>query len=165
MFLYYVLPKHWRVNGVCVRVGVCIRVSERLRIGEDPARKYNIVLMSSPCASSDLAVYYKLVHIKIDVYVIKGTEMSQVCYGKPTIISPRPNDNLIYCPRNSHWRHIWGSLWVPHLLLLTWLLCQFRRNLKYTECLLGCGRGWSSGGRGASSGPLKIVWCNPNGSR
>ena len=96
--------------GVGVGVGVCIRVSKRLRTGVGILQGNTICAHVFPCASSDLAVPYKLVHIKIDVYITKGTEMSQVCYGKPNITSPRPNDHLTYCPHNSRWWHIWGSL-------------------------------------------------------
>ena len=118
----------------CMCACRCVHKSEReIEDRGGSCREIQYCTHVFPCASSDLAVYYKLVHIKIDVYVIKGTEISQVCYGKPMITSPRPYDNLSYCPHNSHWRHIWGSVWVPHLLLLTWLLCQFHRNLKCTE--------------------------------
>ena len=91
----------------------CVRKSEREiedGVGGGSCREIQYCTHVFPCASSDLAVPCKLVHIKINVYITKGTEMSQVCYGKPTTTSPRPKDHLIYCLHNSHWWHIWGSL-------------------------------------------------------
>lgn len=115
-------------------------------------------------------MHYKSVFIKTDVYTIQGTESlgSQVYYGKPSITSPRPHNNLTIALTIVTGGISEGPMSSLAPVNSTASVVNFAVTLKYIkqgEYLLGCGREWNSGGRDVSSMPLRIFRFDTNGSR
>lgn len=82
------MMRYWKI--VCVSVCVC----ERMRIGRSIGKYCTHVFA---CASNDLFVRHKFLLIKWCVHN-QGDREKKLCsqgyYGKPSITSPRPNNNL-----------------------------------------------------------------------